>query len=60
MERGDRRRVAYLDQVVIAAFDARMILIARNQHDDVVIAVRVRTLGGNFAEIVNLVRFDKL
>jgi hypothetical protein len=45
---------------VIAAFHVWMIVVARDQQDVVVIAVRVRTQDGNFAEIVNLDRFSKL
>jgi len=37
-----------------------MVFVARNQHNYVVIAVRVLTLDGDFTEIVNLVRFIKL
>ena len=45
---------------VIAAFYVWMIVVARDQQDVVVIAVRVRTQDGNFSEIVNLDRFSKL
>jgi len=45
---------------VIATLDALVFAVARDQQDDVVVAIRVPTLGGNFAEIVNLIRFKKL
>ena len=52
-----RRRCLRVDRVVVAALDAGMILVARNQEKGVVVVIDVGRLDGNLSTVIDLIRF---